>query len=420
MNTNLTIKADKFLINGKLTYSEIEGSNSNAHGLLMNARFIQGVFDDKQNPLRFARFGAKKWNAEQNTENLIEALSEWYNYGLRAFTVGFQGGGPCFTADNYTIDNNPYSSDGLGIDSNYLRRMKKLILAADSLGMIVIVSCFYCAQARFLENDSAVMNAVKTTANWLRDNGFKNIIIEIANEKDMSDFQIHPVIYTDSGMCSLLEIARRESGGMPVGCSHAGGVFSEAVAAASDVILIHGNGITRQGYYNLIQKAKAIKPARPIVCNEDSQAVSQIDVAFKTQTSWGYYNNVTKQEPPTNWKILQGEDSFFAYRMAMGIGIKTEPLEENEQFYLQGLEPEMTANNKRWVKLAALFPEKIDYVDFYRNDEHIYTAYDDPFTVYFNSNWHQSGIENVEGGAVWRAVIKTVDEETRTIEKQAN
>ena len=56
-NTSLSIQGESFLINGQLTYAEIAGSNPGAHGLLMNARFIQGIFDDKADPGRFNRFG---------------------------------------------------------------------------------------------------------------------------------------------------------------------------------------------------------------------------------------------------------------------------------------------------------------------------------------------------------------------------
>ncbi len=72
--TKLTIEGSKFLINGKLTYSEIESSNHEAHGLLMNARFIQGIFDDKEDSERFNRFG-RIFNPDQNTDYLIAAFA---------------------------------------------------------------------------------------------------------------------------------------------------------------------------------------------------------------------------------------------------------------------------------------------------------------------------------------------------------
>ena len=75
--THVNIQGESFLINGKLTYSEIESSNPNAHGLLMNARFIQGVFDDRAAPERFARWGHDTWDPTANTERLIAALGCW-------------------------------------------------------------------------------------------------------------------------------------------------------------------------------------------------------------------------------------------------------------------------------------------------------------------------------------------------------
>ena len=86
--TNISIENESFLINGKLTYSEINTSKPQAHGLLMNGRF--------------ARWGHSEWNAEANTQALVDALPQWHGYGLRAFTVGFQGGAPCFTISNMT------------------------------------------------------------------------------------------------------------------------------------------------------------------------------------------------------------------------------------------------------------------------------------------------------------------------------
>ena len=112
-------------------------------------------------------------------------------------------------------------------------------------------------------------------------------------------------------MASLLGEARRLSGGLPVGCSGSGGYFSQAVAEASDVILVHGNGQSRQQLANLLKKAFAVRPARPVLCNEDSQAIGNLAAAMRAGASWGYYNNMTKQEPPTAWGIEPGADDFF-------------------------------------------------------------------------------------------------------------
>ncbi len=406
MKTVLKTQGDKFLINDKLIYSEFP--NKETHGLLMNARFIQGIFDDKQEPQRFNRFG-KIFDANEQTDNLIKALPQWYNVGLRAITVGLQGGGPCFTIDNYTVDNNPFSSDGKTIDTEYLDRLDRLINACDEIGMVVIVSYFYHVQALKLKDDIAVINAVKTASNWLRDKNFGNVIIEIANEHDCDAYKAHPILYTDHGVAELIDIAIRESGHMLVGCSPTGGRFDEEIVNASSVILIHGNGQTREYFYQLIQKCKKAKPNTPIVCNEDSQALSNMAVSLKTGTSWGYYNNMTKQEPPTDWTITKGEDFFFATRLAQSLGIETKEIPLQEQFYLQGFEENMIYLGQRWIRLASLYPEKIDFVDFYADGKLYETSYDDPFTVGFRSNWQQRETKGEILDKKWEAHVHLTD-----------
>ncbi len=405
--THLTIEGEKFLINEKVTYSEIDGTKPGAHGLLMNARFIQGIFDDAMEPKRFARWGHSEWDPTANTERLIAALPEWYRYGLRAFTTGFQGGGPCFTEPNHTIQNNPFGTDGLSLDADYADRMDKLIRGADAVGMIVIVSFFYGSQTRWLKDGKAIRNAVTTASRFVKE--YPNVIIEVANEMNIGSFANHPIIQEPEGMVTLLDLARKESGGLPCGCSGGGSYRNREVAEASDIILIHGNGCTRQRYHNMIREVQSWNLNSPIVCNEDSQAIGQLQVAYKTQTSWGYYNNMTKQEPPADWGITTGEDTFFAHRMAEGIGIDTDPIDD--QYYLQGLEPNWEYQGQRWLRLASLYPETISYVDFYRNGKFYDTAYDEPFSLHFQTNWRQGGIDVRDDDREWKAVIHLGDGE---------
>ncbi|MEZ4727238.1 MAG: hypothetical protein R3E79_08910 [Caldilineaceae bacterium] len=403
--THLSMEGEAFRINDKLTYSELPGSNANAHGLLMNARFIQGIFDDKADPGRFARWGKEHWDPAQHTRDLIAALPEWYGYGLRAFTVGLQGGGPCFTINNLTIDNNPFGVDGKQLDPAYADRLDQLIRGADAAGMVVIVSYFYGDQTRRLRDGRAVRAAVTTASRFLKEGGYTNVLIEIANEYDIAPFQQHSLLYHPEGVATLIDLARQESGGLPTGCSGRGGSINREIAEAGDVILIHGNGCTRQRLYNMITEVRGWNLNRPIVCNEDSQAIGQLQVAYQTRTSWGYYNNMTKQEPPADWSVTPGEDRFFAQRMAAGLGIAVPPIPVAEQYVLQGLEPHQSYGGERWLRLASLHPESINYVEFYRNDELYYVAYDEPFSVHYLSNWRQGGVKVSGGAEAWRAVI---------------
>ena len=404
--TSISIENESFLINQKLTYSEINTSKPESHGMIMNARFIQGIFDDSVEPDRFARWGCSEWDPAVNTQSLVDALPEWYGYGLRAFTVGFQGGGPCFTTSNDTIDNNPFGEDGTKLDPAYATRMDTLIKGADEQGMAVIVSYFYGSQARRLKDVHSVRNAVIGASKFLKEGGYTNVLIEVANEMNISAFKDHPIIYEPEGMTSLIDLARKVSGGMAVGCSGGGGYRNYTVAEASDYILIHGNGQTRQKYYTMIEEIKSWQQNKPIVCNEDSAALGNLGVAFKTKTSWGYYNNMTKQEPPADWGVTKGEDTFFAHRMAEGIGIKVPKLPKEDQYYLQGLEPDWSYKGQRWIRLASLYPETISQVDFYCNGKLYYTSYDESFPINFISNWRYKGVDIGNDNQEWKAVIR--------------
>jgi len=416
--TAIAIEDESFLIDGKPTYSEIDAGKRETRGLLMNARFIQGIFDDKADPGRFARWGHDHWDPTANTQALIDALPEWYDCGLRAFTTGFQGGGPCFTAPNHTIDNNPFGEDGTRLDPAYAERMDALLKGADAQGMAVIVSYFYGAQARRLRDGRAVRNAVTTASRFLKEGGYSNVLVEVANEMNIGDFSHHPIIQEPEGMASLIDLARDASGGLAVGCSGGGGYRNREIAEASDYILIHGNGQTRQKYYAMVREVQSWNLHKPIVCNEDSQALGNLGVAYKTGTSWGYYNNMTKQEPPADWGITRGEDAFFAHRMAAGLGITVPALPLKDQYYLQGLEPNWSYRGQRWIRLASLYPETISFVDFYRDGELFYTSYDEPFSINFQSNWRYGGVGIGNDSEKWKAVIHLASGEM--LERTAN
>jgi len=398
--TTISIQGQHFLINGQKTYTDIQGSPASVQGLLMNARFIQGIFDDKTDPSRFNRFG-RIFDPEQNTRDLIDALPQWQAYGLRALTIGLQGGGPCYTTDNKTIDNNPYGADGLKIDPAYLGRLDRLIRAADAIGMIIIVSFLYPGQLPRLQDDKAVENAVRSAARFLRDQAYSNVLIEVCNEMDID--KAHPIVNQPAGMVGLINLARQESGGLLTSCSCAGGVSFPEISQVSDFILIHGNGCTRQQLYNLISKVRSESPGKPVICNEDSSAIGQLQVAFDTQSSWGYYNNITKQEPPADWSVNPGEDHFFAVRMAIGLGIACEKVTEADQYLLQY--HELAERNIYWLRLAALYPEKIDRVEFYLNGNKVYTCYDEPYMLNYCVNFFQLPWHRQSAAERWMAHI---------------
>lgn len=409
MRTTVSVRGGRFYINEKLVYSEIVDVNPAVLGLLWNQRVIQGVFDDKIDSSRFDLFKMGKFNPEKNTDNLIASLSEWYSYGLRAITVGLQGGWPVDAVDVENIDNNPFGEDGLTLDPKYISRMDRVIRAADEIGMVVIVSFLYWAQSKYLKDGRAVTDAVRTGSRFLKEQGYTNVIIEVANEYNIEPFSVHPIVYEPEGITQLIKIARTESGGLLVGASGGGGMADKEVVEESDVILVHGNGQSRGQYYEFLRKVRGWAGDKPILCNEDSPCCTRVDVALELGTSWGYYNNYTKQIPPPDYSVTPGEDLFFARRIARAVGIKLKELSEDEQFYLQGLEDWSSFHGKRVVRLAAEFPETVDFVDFYLNGKKLCRSYDEPFFMGTMTTWLAAPRTMNEQDKNWKAVIKLIN-----------
>lgn len=389
--TSYKIENGNFYINGKLTYDEIPDGNPKVKGLLFNARFINGVFDDA-NPDhvgKYDRFG-RKFDRDRNTEELVRALPAWYKAGLRAITVGLQAGGPIYTFEDWgCIQTNAFSRDGRRLNQNTWSRLVKIIEAADELGMLVIVSLFYQAQIQYLENDGAILEASKTVCDALKELAYDNIIIEIANEYNILDAHVKDTaLIKGKNMAAWIGKVREWTDGRFAVGSSAGGIYADQeVILASDISLVHGNTARRQELHDFVRKVRSWKPEQPVVVNEDSPLFTHLEVAVEDHFSWGYYNNMTKQEPPCDWGITRGEDEYFAQRLSGLIGINRP--EAGNEFYLQGFESEMTIAGGRYVRVTGRRPELVDRVRFYEDDTLLDVAYAEPFMLYSQATWIQ-------------------------------
>lgn len=416
--TSYQIQGRDFYINDRITYSEIPGVKESSKGLLFNARFIQGLFQYRNQDGRFDRFG-KKFDPERNTDELIAALPQWYRYGLRAFTVGLMGGGPCMSHKDWgDFEFGSFSADGKTLDESVKARLVRVIQAADELGMLVIVSFLYHGQFRYLGSDEAVENACKTATEFLCSLDYDNIIIEVANEYDVIQ---RFVSWTELGrrenMAALVEKVRGWCGGrFAVGSSFCD--FDESdrlVMQASDVCLFHGNHTRRETLHERARRVREWCPDKPLVVNEDSAMATQLDVAFEDHFSWGYYNNMTKQEPPCDWGVTDGEDRFFAQRMAEGIGIDLGG-EDEDRILLQGFEPHLhLQDGARYIRVACRHPERIDRVRFYEDDRLLDVSFDEPFYYRPLSTWHQDSYLPTPGSREFRAEVVMLDRSTRQL-----
>eukprot|EP00483_Globobulimina_turgida_P003577 UN03583 len=160
--TTLTIQKTNFYINDVITYSNCADWTHTTKGLLLNARLIQGVFDDANSSTvdYWAYPDTKKWDPVRNTNEFVGNMSLWNSYGLLSFTVGLQGGGPGKGYPNpqpWIVSAFDFKTGDL--NSDFTTRLDQILQKADDLSMAPIVQFFYWGQAERFNKDNKVINA---------------------------------------------------------------------------------------------------------------------------------------------------------------------------------------------------------------------------------------------------------------------
>ena len=143
--TEVSIRGEDFYINGKPTYAGRVWQGHRVEGLLMNARMVQGIFDDlnPETNTRWAYPDTHVWSADRNTKEFVAAMPAWRSHGLLAFTINLQGGSP----EGYSHGGQPWINSAFAPDGSlrpaYMERLARILDEADRLGMVAIVSYFY-------------------------------------------------------------------------------------------------------------------------------------------------------------------------------------------------------------------------------------------------------------------------------------
>lgn len=299
-HTVVSIRGDNFYIDGKPTYAGRSWHGHSIEGLLFNSRMVQGIFDD-QNPDTAARWAypdTHRWDPDRNTAEFIAAMPDWRRHGLLAFTLNLQGGSP----EGYSRDqpwlNSAFSPDG-SLRPAYMARLTRVLDRADQLGMVVILGYFYVAQARHLKDEAAIIRATDNASNWILAHGYRNVMVEIANESG-TRFQ-EPILRPDriSELITRTRKLSRHNVHLLAGTSFGGrDLPSESVVKASDFILIHGNGVTDPNNIGkMVRDTRAIPgyTEKPILFNEDDhfafdQPLNNMTAALAEHASWGFFD----------------------------------------------------------------------------------------------------------------------------------
>jgi hypothetical protein len=327
--TEIAIRGDGFLINGRPTYAGRRYKGNKIEGLLMNARLIQGIFDDL-NPDTRARWqypDTGAWDPERNTREFIAAMPEWRRHGLLSFTINLQGGSPEGYSKAQPWHNSAINEDG-SLRPDYMSRLEKILDRSDELGMAPIVGVFYFGQDQRVRDEAAVRRAVENAVRWLLGSGRRNVLLEVNNECDVAAYD-HEIL-RPGRVHELIELAKGVTAGgrrLLVGASFKGGsVPNAAVVRASDFLLMHGNGVSDpKRIARMVAEARNVSGYRPmpILFNEDDhfdfdKPENNMLAAVGAYASWGYFdpgkNNYADgyQCPPVNWGInTERKKAFF-------------------------------------------------------------------------------------------------------------
>jgi hypothetical protein len=338
--TVVSIVGDEFYLNGRPTLKGRSWNGYKVEGLLPNARMVQGIFDDenKETRSRWAYPNTKQWDAERNTDEFINAMSDWRKHGLLSFTINLQGGSPEGYSKEQPWENSAFAPDG-SLRAPYMKRLERILNKADELGMVPIVGYFYFGQDERLKDETSVVRAVDNATKWLLSKGYRNVLVEVNNECDvrydhdiLKPGRVHELI-------NRVKATKKSGRRLLVSTSYGGGsIPSENVIGSSDFILLHGNGQHDPNkIIDMVKRTKAVAGFRPmpIVFNEDDhfdfdKPMNNFVAATSVYASWGYFDFRMKgesfddgyQSVPVNWRISSARKKAFFEKLREITGAK--------------------------------------------------------------------------------------------------
>jgi len=245
-------------------------------------------------------------------------LPVYRRHGLLGVTVGLQGGGPVFNDVYHQYVNSAYAPDGT-FKPAYFDRLLRVLRAADEAGMVVIVNYFYWKQAQRLESDAVITRVTERVTDWLLRSGFRNILVDVMNEANtwpgttdlLSPARVHELI----GIVQQTSLNGRR---LLAGVSTCGGDALPAPQwqAIEDFHMPHGNGCMPGQLRAKLRRLKATKEfqrrPRPILINEDTILLDNLEAAVDEYASWGYYSQGfgSAYKDRTDWTIRPREQRF--------------------------------------------------------------------------------------------------------------
>jgi len=327
----VSIKGEQFFIDGEPTYPGRTWEGNRIEGLLFNSRMVQGIFDDlnPETAVRWKYPDTGEWDPDRNTDEFVAAMDDWHDHGLLAFTVNLQGGSP-MGYGNKNWYNSAYEEDG-ALRPAYFERLTRILDKAKELKMVPIIGLFYFGQDQNLRDDEAVKQATGNAIDWLLEKGYRNVLIEVANECDNKGYDLD-IIKADRihELINLVKSKEKDGFRYLVSTSYNGNSIPRPnVVQSADFILIHGNGVHEpERIAEMVAQTKQVEGYQPmpIVFNEDDHFNFEADTnnlvtAVRSYASWGYFDfrmdgegfEAGYQSVPVDWGInSERKQAFFS------------------------------------------------------------------------------------------------------------
>ena len=266
----------------------------------MNVRMVNAVFEDRRK---------LDLDPVAVTGRFVARLTDYAAQGINAVTLCLQGGMPGYEG----AVNSAFDPDG-SLRPSYLDRVRRVIEACDRQGLVVILGCFYQRQDQLLTDETAVRRGVANAAGWVQRCGFRNVVLEIANEFDHPGFD-HRIIRSEDGEVELIRLARATAPGLLVSTSGLGhGGNPDKVARAADFLLIHFNSTKVRDIPARIAALK--KFGKPIVCNEDDKVGEEgalaAEACVANGASWGFMSERVNQHVPFTFRGADDDPIVYA------------------------------------------------------------------------------------------------------------
>lgn len=155
---------------------------------------------------------------------------------------------------------------------------------------------------------------VANVARWTQSLGYRNVVLEIANEYPHRGF-VHAIIRSPAGQASLIRLAKKTAPRLLVTASGYGdGNVHSEVAEACDFLTPHWNGTHVRDIPGRIAALK--RYGKPIVCNEDDKtgklAVAALRATVQSGAGYGLMLKEQNQTFPFQFSGAQDDPTFYA------------------------------------------------------------------------------------------------------------